>query len=79
VAENDLIHIFCFDSSVGERRTRRFHHKTFDGLPVEPAEGRVRPTYDAAGHRGLLAEFWSLSFGIYHAMGWLSVKSSAPR
>jgi hypothetical protein len=62
VAQHDLIDVRGRDSGVREGPIGHLDNETFDGGPVQPAEWRVSPTDDAAGHCGLLlvAFFWDL-------------------
>src|SRR3979411_2428155 len=50
MSEHDLIEIAGRDASIGQRIGRDLDHKALDGLGVELAEWRMRPSHDAGCH-----------------------------
>ncbi len=67
MSKHDLVDVLGRDSSVRQRAIGGINDQAFDGFAFQATELAVRPSDDAGCHALFsLAEFWSLSFGIYH-------------
>ena len=69
VPEDDLVHIGGRDAGIRNRIRSNPYDQALDRLGIEPPERRMRPSHDAAGHDGLLAEISSPSLTKWQLVG----------
>ena len=69
VPEDDLVHIGRRNASIRDRIRGNTYDQALNRLGIEPPERRMRPSHDAAGHGGLLAEISSPSLTKWQLVG----------